>query len=101
MKISDWLDEKEAEDVDVSRIELPGDLSFDDPPDETIFFKEYNPCGLLCTNNHPFSKVERFGRWYHCQGQDIKAGIHSKTMKWHLYTKDKDLALQTAKVHIQ
>ena len=61
MKISDWLDEKEAENVDVSQITLPTDVSFDDVPDETIFFDEMNPCGLLCTDNHPFSKVERFG----------------------------------------
>ncbi|MGD9011958.1 MAG: hypothetical protein PVF62_06165 [Desulfobacterales bacterium] len=47
MKISDWLDEKEAEKVDVSQIELPKDISFDAVPDETLYFKEENPCGLL------------------------------------------------------
>jgi len=49
MKISDWLDEKEAENVDVSQIELPTDISFDAVPDETVFFIEDNPCGFLCT----------------------------------------------------
>ena len=101
MKISDWLDEKEAENEDVSQIALPTDLSYDEVPDETIFFEELNPCGLLCTENHPFSTVERFGHWYYARGQDKRAGIHSSNMKWRLLTKDKDLALQTAKVRIQ
>jgi len=101
MKISDWLDQKEAENGDVSQVELPKDISFDAVPDETIFFKEDNPCGLLCTDHHPFSKVERFGHWFHCKGQDKKAGIHSSQMKWRLFTKDKDLALKTAKSHIE
>ena len=101
MKISAWLDEKVKQNVDVSQIELPTDMSYDEFPDETIFFEEINPCGLLCKDNHPFSKVERFGRWYFCKGQDKKAGIHSSKMKWRLFTKDKDLALETAKAHIE
>jgi len=101
MKISDWLDEKQAENVDVSQIELPVNMSYDEVPDETIFFKEIKPCGILCTDNHPFSTVERFGHWYYCRGQDKKAGIHSSKMKWRLFTKDKDNALQTAKAHIE
>lgn len=101
MKISDWLDEKEAENVDVTQIELPADMAFDEGPDETIFFKEIKPCGLFCTENHPFSTVERFGHWYYSRGQDKKAGIHSSKMKWRMFTKDKELALQTAKAHIE
>jgi len=101
MKISDWLDEKEEENVDVSQIVLPTDLSYDEAPDETIYFKEIKPCGLLCTDNHPFSTVDRFGHWYYCRGQDKKAGIHSSRMKWRLFTKDKDTALQTARSHIE
>ena len=101
MKISDWLDEKEAENKDVSQIELPKDISFDAVSDETIYFKEDNPCGLLCTDNHPFSKVERFGHWFFSKGQDRKAGIHSSKMKWRLFTKDKALALKTAKEHME
>ena len=101
MKISDWLDEKEEENVDVSQIVLPTDLSYDEAPDETIYFKEIKPCGLLCTDNHPFSTVDRFGHWYYCRGQDKKAGIHSSRMKWRLFTKDKDIALQTARSHIE
>ena len=61
MKISDWLDEKEAEGIDVSKVELPKEMLFDEDPDETLFYKEDNPCGMLCAENHPFSKVERFG----------------------------------------
>ena len=101
MKISDWLDEKEAENVDVSQIELPRNMSYDEDPDETIFFKEINPCGLLCTENHPYSTVERFGHWYYCRGQGKKAGIHSSKMKWRMFTRDKNMALQTAKEHIE
>ena len=101
MKLSDWLDEKEAENVDISKITLPRDISYDATPDENVFFQEINPCGLLCSDNHPFSKVERFGHWYFCRGQDKKAGIHSSKMKWGLFTKDKNLALQTAKAHIE
>jgi hypothetical protein len=101
MKISDWLDEKESENVDVSQIELPKDISFDAVPDETLYFKEDNPCGLLCTDNHPFSKVERFGHWFIRKGQDRKAGIHSSKMKWRLFARDKALALKTAKEHIE
>ena len=101
MKISDWLDEKEAENVDVTQIELPADMSFDEGPDETLFFEEFKPCGLFCTENHPFSTVERFGHWYYSRGQDKKAGIHSSKMKWRMFTKDKNLALQTAKTHIE
>jgi len=101
IKISDWLDEKETESVDVSQIPLPRNLSFDEDPDETVFFEEFNPCGFLCTDNHPFSTVERFGHWYYGRGQDKKAGIHSSKMKWRLFTKDKDLAIQTAKTHLE
>jgi hypothetical protein len=101
MKISEWLDKKEADGIDVSQISLPDDLSYDEVPDETIFFKEINPCGVQCTRNHPFSTVERFGHWYYSRGQDKKAGIHSSEMKWRLFTKDKDLAVKTAKSHIE
>ena len=101
MRISEWLDEKEAEDFDVSQIALPDDLSYDDVPDETVFFQEINPCGILCTENHPFSTVERFGHWYYCRGQDKKAGIHSPERQWRLFTKDEDLAVQTAKLHLE
>jgi hypothetical protein len=100
MKISDWLDEQDAAKVDVSQIALPTNMSYDEVPDETIFFKEINPCGLLCTENHPFSTVERFGHWYYSRGQDKKAGIHSEKMKWRLFTKDKNVALNTATAHI-
>ncbi len=101
MKITDWLDEKEAETGDVSHIEIPKKMLYAEDPDETIFYREVNPCGLFCTENHPFSTVERFGHWYYCRGQDKKAGIHSSKMKWWLFTKDKDVAIQTAKEHIE
>ena len=101
MKLSDWLDAKEKEHVDVSQIELPKEVSFDLASDETIFFQEINPCGILCTKDHPYSKVERYGRWYFCKGQDKRAGIHSSEMKSRLFTKDENLALKTAKERIE
>lgn len=101
MKISDWLDQKEAEGMDVSEITLPANMSYDQDPDETIYYREMKPCGLFCTENHPFATVERFGHWYLSRGQDKKAGIHSAEMKWRLFTRDRDLALQMAKTRIE
>jgi hypothetical protein len=100
MKISDWLDEKMAEGMDVTRVTMPPEMSYDQSPDEMVYFKEHKPCGYFCAQNHPFSKVERFGNWYACKGQDRKAGIHCSDMTWHLFTKDKQLALKTAKAHM-
>ncbi|NTW17732.1 MAG: hypothetical protein HGB33_00370 [Syntrophaceae bacterium] len=101
MKISEWLDEREAEGTDVSQIKLPVDLSYDEEPDETIFFQEINPGGILSIADHPFSTVERFGHWYYCRGREKASGISSSGMEWRLFTKDKDLAVKTAKSHIK
>jgi hypothetical protein len=101
VNISEWLDEKEAEGIDVSQILLPDDLAYDEAPEETIFFKEINPCGIFCKGNHPFSTVKRFGHWYFAGGQDKKAGIHSSGMEWRLFTRDRDLAIKTARSHIE
>jgi len=101
MSISDWLDEKEAEGVDVSQIDLPRNMAFDEDPDETLYFKEIDPCTIFCTENHPFATVERFGHWYLSRGQDKRAGIHSDEMKWKLFTRDKETALRTARERIE
>lgn len=101
MKIAEWLDAKEREGLDVSHIALPDELSYDETPAETIYFKEIRPCSILCTGNHPFATVERFGHWYYCRGQDKQAGIHATGMHWSLFTKDRDLALKTARTHIE
>jgi len=101
VKVTDWLDQKETENGDISQLKIPAEMFYDEEPDETIFYEEINPCGFFCTENHPFSKVERYGRWYYCKGQDKKAGIHSSKMKWTFLTKDRALALQTAKAHIE
>jgi len=101
MKISDWLDKKAAEGIDVSQIALPEDLLYDEDPDETIFFREINPDGVLSIIKHPFSTVERFGDWYYCRGRDKVSGTHLSGKEWRLFTKDKDLALTTAKSHIE
>lgn len=66
-----------------------------------FFFEEINPYGIFCKGSHPFSTVERFGHWYYCRGQDKEAGIHSSGMEWRLFTKDRDLAVKTAKSHIE
>src|SRR3989339_43193 len=101
MKISEWLDEKEAEKLDVSQIALPKDLSYDGVPDETIFFEEVNTCGIFCADNHPFSTVERFGHWYYCRGRSKKADIQSAGTEWSFFTKDREPAIKTAKSHIE
>jgi hypothetical protein len=101
MSISDWLDEQEAKNADMSQIEIPRNMAFDEDQDETLYFKEINPCGLFCTKNHPFATVERFGHWYLSHGQDKAAGIHSSKMKWKLFTRDKELALATARKNIE
>ncbi len=101
MKISEWLDRKDEANADMSQLELPQEMSYDEDPDEIIFYKDVNPCGIFCTENHPFATIERFGHWYYCRGQDKNAGIHSQEMKWRLFTKDKNIALETAKKRIE
>jgi hypothetical protein len=101
MDISSWLNEKKAEGSDMSQLALPNEMSYDQIPDEVIFFKEVKPCGILCIGNHPFSTVERFGDWYYCRGQDKLAGIHSSEMGWMLFTKDRNKAVNIAKSHIE
>jgi hypothetical protein len=100
MNVSEWLDKKEAEGFDTSQAMLPDDLANDESPDETIYFKEINTCGILCTGSHPFSTVERFGNWYYCRGRDKEHGAHTTQPQWWMFTKNRDLALKTAKKHI-
>jgi hypothetical protein len=101
MKLSEWLDKKVSEGMDVSQIVIPDDLSYNADPDETIYYKEIKPCGMFCEGNHPFSAVERYDHWFYSRGQDKKAGIHATGMEWRLFTKNKDLAIKTAKAHIE
>ena len=101
MKVSDWLDQKAQESSDISQIKLPASLTYDEEPDEMVFFEEINHCGILCNKNHPFSNIVRYGHWYYCTGQDKKAGAHSSVMMWSLLTKDRQLALKCAREHIE
>ncbi len=101
MNISEWLDKNESQGIDVSHITLPADLASDEAPAETIFFKEIRPCSILCTGDHPFSTVERFGHWYYSRGRDKENGPHTTKPQWWLFTRDKDLAIKTAKAHIE
>ncbi len=100
MTVSDWLDEKQAEQADLSKIALPPEIFYAAEPDEYLFFAEINPCGVFCNENHPFSSVERFGHWFYARGQDQQAGIHSDERRWRLFTRDRAQALQVAKAHI-
>jgi hypothetical protein len=100
MTISEWLDEKEADGIDVSHIVVPEDLAYEEEPEETIFFKEIRTCSVLCTGQHPFATVERFGDWYYCRGREKEAGPHTTRPQWWMYTKDRDLAVKVAKSHI-
>ena len=98
MNISEWLDKKEAQGMDVSHIVLPADMASEEEPEETIYFKEIRTCSVLCTGDHPFATVERYGRWYHCRGREKESGPHTTKPQWWLFTKDKDLAVRTAQL---
>lgn len=101
MNISEWLDKKEAEGIDVSHIILPENLANEEAPDETIFFQEIRTCSILCAGNHPFSTVERFGHWYCSRGRDKEAGPHTTKEQWWMFTKSRNLAIKTARAHIE
>ena len=101
MTISEWLDEKKAEGIDVSHIVVPDDLTNEEDPEETIFFKQIRKCSVLCTGQHPFATVERFGDWYYCRGREKETGPHTTQPQWWMYTKDRKLAVKTAKSHIE
>ncbi len=100
MKVSQWLDAKTAEGIDVSHIELPDDLTYE-APDETIYFKEIRRCSILCTGNHPFATVERFGNWYYSRGADREEGKHTTKPQWRFFTRNRNLAIKTAREHIE
>lgn len=101
MKISQWLDQQEALGLDVSQSVLPAQLAGEDDPDETIYFKEVRTCSVLCTGTHPFATVERFGRWYYSRGREKEKGPHTARPQWWLFTKDRNLALETARSRIE
>lgn len=101
MKISDWLDFQQAQGIDVSHIVIPEEKLRDEQPDETIYFKEIRPCSILCTGDHPFATVERYGRWYFSRGREKEKGPHTTKPPWWFITKDRDLAVKEAKAHIE
>lgn len=101
MKIAQWLDAREAEKQDVSTIEVPKKMFYAEDPAETIYYKEIRPCGIFCTKDHPFATVVRYGHWYHARGRDREEGIHSSMPQWSIFTKDRELALQKARAHIE
>lgn len=101
MSISEWLDKKEAQGMDVSHIALPADMTAYEEPDETVYFQEIRTCGVLCTGDHPFSTVERFGHWYYSRGRERESGPHTTRAPWWFITKDKDLAIAEARSRIE
>jgi hypothetical protein len=101
MKVSQWLDSQEALGVDVSRLAAPARLLGDDEPDETLYFKEIRPCSVLCTGDHPFATVERYGNWYYSRGREKDKGPHTAKPQWGLFTRDRDLALREARSRIE
>jgi len=101
MTISEWLDQEAARGVDVSHIVLPADLTAEEEPDETVYFREVRTCGVLCTGDHPFATVERFGHWFYSRGREKEAGLHTTRPPWWLITKDKNLAISTARSRIE
>jgi hypothetical protein len=100
MTISQWLDMQAVAGADVSHIEIPLEMLNDEAPEETIFFEEIRPCSILCSEDHPFATVERFGDWFYARGRDREAGPHTTLPQWWLLTRDETLALKTAKTHI-
>ena len=100
MTVAEWLDQKEAAGEDVAHLVLPPDLANEEAPEETLFFKEIRPCSILCAGDHPFATVERFGQWYYCRGRDREHGPHTTRPQWWLFTKDKELAINTATSHL-
>jgi len=103
MTLAEWLDDMAADGHDVSNLKLPEDMAYDADPDEIVFFQEINPCGFLCSEEHPFAVVERFDHWYYARGRDMGKTIHSAEPQnvWGLFTKDEQLAIATAQRHIE
>ncbi len=100
MKISDWLDQNEAQGIDVNHLAFPAQQIQQEDPDETIFFKEIRICSILCSGNHPFATVERYDHWYLCRGKEKDTGPHTTKPQWWLFTKDRELAIKTARLRI-
>ncbi len=101
MGISKWLDKKEAEGINVAHIEIPDEMLNEEAPAQTVYFKEIRSCSILCTGDHPFASVERFGHWFYCRGRDKEKGSHTTQPQWWMFTRDIDLALKTAQEHIE
>lgn len=101
MKVIEWLNVNVSEGDDITPLHIPHHLLVNDDPDEILYYKEVNECGLFCQENHPFAKVERYGHWYRIFGQDKRASKHSDEMTFDVVTKDKVKALQMAQNHIE
>ena len=103
MTIVEWLDDMAADGQDMSTLKLPENMAYDADPDEIVFFQEINPCGFLCSHNHPFATVERFDHWYYARGRYKGQTIHSADHhnEWELFTKDKQFAITTARMRIE
>jgi len=101
MTISEWLDRKVTEGVDVSHITLPEGMLNDEAPEETVYFHEIRACSILCPEDHPFATVERFGDWYYARGRERESGPHTALPLWWLWTEDESLAVKTAQACLE
>ena len=101
MTIPEWLDSQEATGKDVAHIVLPDELSREEDPEETIFYNEIRECSILCDGDHPFATVERYGNWYLSRGRKKDNGPHTSQPQWWMFTKDRDLAVRTAQMHME
>jgi hypothetical protein len=99
MKISDWLDEKEAEKLDVSQIALPDDLSYDKVPDETIFLRRLIFAGFSVQAIIPFLRSSALDTGIIVEVETRRPAFTRQ--EWRFFTKDRDLAIKTAKSHIE
>jgi hypothetical protein len=84
---------------DVSEIDPPADLLYDDRPDETIYFDEINSCGILYRTITPFPPSSGSAMVL-CPGQDRNAGLHSAERNEAVH-QGQIVALSTAKAHIE
>jgi len=100
MKISEWLDKKEAKALMYLKSHCPIASLMNDEPDDTIFFKDMNHDGSFLP---PIIRFYCRALWalVLLPGRDSVTGNHSPGIEWRLFTKDKDLALKTAKSHIE
>ena len=101
MNISDWLDRKVAEGIDVQpRSHCLTICRMTLSPTRSYFFRFCSPA-VSSAQKSPLFHGRALRALVSCRGQDKKAGVHATGMEWTFFTKDKDLAVKTAKSRIE